>query len=815
MSRRFQLVCFFGVLIWGMLFCQPCAAQKSPQLGYVYPPAVQAGSTSQVQIGGYDFTPDLQWFEYSPYVTIVSTGILGDYQITPPPYWSGPRAGVASMPIAREVPVQLSVDANALDGLAHVQVANANGSSQLATFLVSNLEQVVENRSRDLEQRLESIPIGVSGRLSRLTEVDRYRFTARNDGLIHVELFARRVGADFNAIMQIHDAQGNMIADSADTLGTDRKLVFPAKVGDEFVVSLFDADFRGDPSYIYQMSIEDGAQIQRTFPERIGKGIKQVVEFAGWGFVTGGVALESLQQEILVPAEHTEDHWDVVLKTAVGEIVYPLPVHSSTSASSPTILSIDEKTGKDDGRISTGDFVLSRQFQANESEHRYRWECPKDSVWNVELEAWRFASSLDLELSVLDSTGKLLINNDDVSGSTDAGLIFRTEADGEYQLVARRISHSSETMGNRYVLRASRQTPDYRLIVPQKLDIPLGGKSEWSVRAERFGGHSEEIHLEVKGLPAGVTVQGELKIATGANQVTWQVESANTSAVVAAPICVIGESPVNGITQRRQAVAPIATSRAPMKPSERQLDVALATITMTPPFEIKLLDKTRQRDTPRGATCVAEMDIVRKEGFSGEILLEMASQQSRYLCGSYGNSVLVPANVSRVEYGAWMSEWLATEFTMRMATHGVGKVPDPQGNIRYLVKATDAPITMIMEGALLKVTSPHSLYYCLAGESCKIPLRISRSPKLAEAVQITAEIPTELRGLIEISPVALETSQEMIELELKSINSPSLIGKWTIPIRASTLVSSRWLVQSTTEISVTFTADDDHTKTGN
>lgn len=815
MSRRFQLVCFFGVLLWGMLLCQPCEAQKSPQLGYVYPPAVQAGSISQVQIGGYDFTPDMQWFEYSPYVTIVSSGSLGDYLITPPPYWSGPRAGVASMPIAREVPVQLSVDANALDGLAHVQVANANGSSQLATFLVSHLGQVVENRSRDLEQRLASIPIGVSGRLSRLTEVDRYRFTARRDGLIHVELFARRVGSDFNAIMQIHDTQGNMIADGCDTLGTDLKLVFPAKVGDEFVVSLFDADFRGDTSYVYQLAIEDAAKIQRTFPESVEKGVKQIVEFAGWGFVTGGIALESLQHEILVPAEHTEDHWEVVLKTAVGEVVYPLPIRSTSSATSPTILRLNTEPGHTDGRISTGDFVLSKQFLANESEHRYRWECTKGSVWNVELEAWRFASSLDLELSVLDPTGKLLISNDDVSGSTDAGLVFRAEADGEYLLVARRIAQSSEAMGNRYVLRASRQIPDFRLITPQKLDIPLGGKIEWSVRAERFGGHSEEIRLEVKGLPAGVTVQGEMKLAAGANQVTWQVESANTSAVVASPINVIGESPVNGITQRRQAVAPIETSRAPLKPNERQLEVTLATITMTPPFEIKLLDKTRQRDTPRGATCVAEMDIVRKDGFNGEILLEMAAQQSRYLCGSYGISVAAPADVSRVEYGSWMSEWLATEFTMRMATHGVGKVADPQGNIRYLVKATDAPITMIMEGALLKVTSSHSIYNSHPGENCKIPLRIARSPKLLETVQITAEIPAELLGLVEISPVALETSQEMIELELKSVKSPALVGKWTFPIRAKSLVSSRWLVQSTTEISVIFTANDDHKKPGN
>ena len=37
---------------------------QAPSLGYVFPPSVQVGSSVEVNLGGYDFTPDMQFFAH-------------------------------------------------------------------------------------------------------------------------------------------------------------------------------------------------------------------------------------------------------------------------------------------------------------------------------------------------------------------------------------------------------------------------------------------------------------------------------------------------------------------------------------------------------------------------------------------------------------------------------------------------------------------------------------------------------------------------------------------------------------------------------
>src|SRR5687768_4860020 len=93
------------VLCWA----GPAAAQQAPEVGYVYPPGGRAGSTVQVQLGGYDWTPDLQYFVHNPRVKLEIIGALTPIFITPPPYWSGPKTFTNALPIPRELPARLTL----------------------------------------------------------------------------------------------------------------------------------------------------------------------------------------------------------------------------------------------------------------------------------------------------------------------------------------------------------------------------------------------------------------------------------------------------------------------------------------------------------------------------------------------------------------------------------------------------------------------------------------------------------------------------------------------------------------------------------
>src|SRR5207302_4039060 len=89
-----------------------------------------------------------------------------------------------------------------------------------------------------------------------------------------------------------------------------------------------------------------------------------------------------------------------------------------------------------------------------EARHSFEWK--KGDVWSLTLEAKRIGSPLDVALAVLGPVGKELARNDDLPGTTDAGLAFTVPADGTYTLV---VSDMAGKCGSRAAI--------YRLVVRQ------------------------------------------------------------------------------------------------------------------------------------------------------------------------------------------------------------------------------------------------------------------------------------------------------------------------------------------------------------
>src|SRR5262245_39246892 len=107
-----------------------------PQIGYVYPPGGKAGTTIDVQLGTYDWTPDVELLIDDTRLKIEITGKISEPLLTPPPYWFGQRGGIAQPPVPREVPARITIPADLPPGPVRWQVANANGGSDYGTFVV-------------------------------------------------------------------------------------------------------------------------------------------------------------------------------------------------------------------------------------------------------------------------------------------------------------------------------------------------------------------------------------------------------------------------------------------------------------------------------------------------------------------------------------------------------------------------------------------------------------------------------------------------------------------------------------------------------
>ena len=117
-------------------------AQQVPEIGYVFPSGAKAGSTVEVVLGGYDWTPDVELFVREPRINLRLTGTPGPVIVPEPPYWFEKKARRGPFLLPRETPATLSIPSDVPPGIYRWQVANANGVSKHGSFVVSAVNSV-------------------------------------------------------------------------------------------------------------------------------------------------------------------------------------------------------------------------------------------------------------------------------------------------------------------------------------------------------------------------------------------------------------------------------------------------------------------------------------------------------------------------------------------------------------------------------------------------------------------------------------------------------------------------------------------------
>ena len=323
--------------------------------------------------------------------------------------------------------------------------------------------------------------------------------------------------------------------------------------------------------------------------------------------------------------------------------------------------------------------------------------------------------------------------------------------------------------------------------------MPLGGSAEIPIKVERRGGFAGEIQVAVDGLPDGVAVDGESTIAADAAEFNLKLTCNDQAAVVATVIHIRGEAEIDGQPRSHRAFAALNGNLCPTDPVSLQTESILLAMTMTPPFQLELVDRNRQRDVHRGTTYPAEFRIVRDEEFEGPIQLQMASQQGRHRQGIRGPVIPVAADQQTVLYPCFMPEWLSTAITRRLVVIGVAPVTDPAGNVREITRLANARITMILEGALLKVATDDRMREFRPGDSIEIPFIVSRSPKLPLEATVELVIPEEIQGQLKADVVTLAPEVGEGVVQVQTNRDESLSGPWRLTLRATALQDQRCL----------------------
>jgi hypothetical protein len=766
---------------------QVAAANIKPQIGYVYPLAGKPGTTVEVHIGSYDWTTDMQVLPHDPRVKIELTGPASDPILTPPPYWFGNKAGQAQPPLPREVPARITLPADLPPGEIQFHVANANGGSNVGQFVVSDIAEVIEpeDSSPDGQRepiRLPNLPVGVSGRLSRITEQDDYQFTTPAAGQVTCRL-EDRLGQKFAGVLVIRDSRGRVVADAADTTESGLVVRFAAEAGMTYTVAVRDVEFGGDRGYVYRLHLDARPDTIATLPLVVKRGEQATLRVIGWGLTRPG-ELGLVEQRVDVPAQAATEH-PFAVSSPAGPAMARVLIGESSDALESASRELSEPVLPVPGAVSASFDAIDAT--SGMPVDLYRIAASKGQVIRIVAEVDRFQSPVDPTLTIVDSSGKELARNDDQPGSRDALLDFKPAADGEFELLVADVSGRAPALDSIYRLTLVdvASLADFELQVPEKIDIPLGGKADLSVKVTRQGTWKAPIQLVVAGLPAGVAPAAAMPPATPLEvpadkpALNISLEAPATAAALASLVTITARAEINGKVIEKQSSPILVTSIIPTR------------------VKVKSAVQDGGRIVNRGTTYPADVVIERLDGYTGPVTLQMAATQQRQRRGIRGGTLEVPAGVNEVQYPIFMPEWLETSLTARMNVIGITPIADGQGNIRQVTGIMDGFIVMSLEGALLKITHEPQEYVVAPGKTIEIPLKVSRTVKLP----VPAQVELMKSATLSADSLQLTPDQGACTLAIRAA-ADAKPGVHHAIIRATAMQDGQWPAVSETAVTI-------------
>jgi len=791
---RPSYLCAF-VAIWLVAFPATSFGQQRPEVGYVFPPGGRAGTTVEVRLGGYDFTPDTQFFVLDERVELKVLGPPSEMLFLPPPFWFGPKARNKAFSVPREVPAMFVLPADMPAGVIQWQAANANGATTRGEFVVSrDSSEVIESQQlAEAPQKLPRLPVTVSGCLKKKEEIDKYRFSVTQSGPVTCRLPVHQFGHPIHAIAEVTDSSGQRIAEFADTEGQGLAFTFSANSGETYTLSLYDLDYRGDRSMVYRRTIEQAPLVVTAIPAGGQRGTSSQVTFVGYGLATGKAKLESVVRRVNFPDIPNRDSFSYRLKTKFG-IAAPFVFRLSGFAED-----VESKTNGDVQRLEIPSAVTGVLEDPLHSDD-YLLQVEKGESYSINVDAKRIGSPLDVSLMVLDPDGRKVAENDDFAGTTDAEVTFQAKADSDYRVVVSDLSGRAGTATSVYRLSVTQPSSGFTLSAAEQVEtiygaepVDVSGKKKrkkgqlgvLTVRAVRRGGFQGRVALKIDGLSDNIRVPDEIEIPEKQTQVEIPIScgaDVNSFASLAT-VRASGELEDGTRIQDQSGVlvAPVMKPRAVVRPYYPDAG----------------------RTVHRGATYLAPVVLERLEGYEGEIELQMAARPDRVRQGITGRNIVVPAGVDQIEFPLFLPEWVQTDRTSRIVLNTVVKVPDGQGNVRHLVNRMDRRITMNVEGALLKLSAPETEFSLKPSQSIDVRLNILRSGKFNGPVEITLDSDDAHSELFAVEPVSVAPGQSEAVLRVTARQGDRPLGERELTIRASgSLGDARVRIMSTARIFV-------------
>lgn len=486
-------------------FIEPCLGGDPPTIERLIPAGGQRGTTVDVRLVGKPGDGDLR---------VVSE----DDSIVFTPNETKDAASVAVSETTRP-------------GVHWLRFCNADGATELKPFIVGMIPETIETEpnAKIAEANSAELPsVTINGVLEKSGEVDTFAVTlAKGQTLICAMQANSVIGSPMDAVLQIVDAHGTVIAQNDDDRSLDPGVTLTATEDGKWFVRVFafpaapnsTIGFAGGADFVYRLTLTTAAVVEHTEPAmRFDQDNETPLTVFGWNIETPNVALNRDQQALTEP---------YALPYPVPRSDLPSIVQSQLPAD--RILTFPVAVT---GRVTSIDDVV---FLLNAG---------KSQKLSLSVHAQRIGSMLDPVLIVDDSQGTVINEHDDISSDDhDAELHLTMPADGQYRVIVRDRFRNS---GDRcfFVLRCEETRATFAATLAAtagtlRADKPL----EIAITFERKHSFAEPVDVRVEGLPDGVTFECPRSEKEGetAKSVTLKISGSATHAFQG-PIRIVAES---------------------------------------------------------------------------------------------------------------------------------------------------------------------------------------------------------------------------------------------------------------------------------
>ncbi|TWT93967.1 serine protease [Stieleria varia] len=416
-----------------------------------------------------------------------------------------------------------TTDANAAPGVAWIRVNSQNAISAWTPVLMTSAAVTVESEPNNEIGNAGSLdlPTVVAGRLAKNGDVDSYRIKVTDGQTLVVAAVANEILASpMDAVLQIVDLDGNVLAQSDDDCGLDPLIVHHVGQDTELVIRIFafpetpnsTIALAGSSSFVYAINVTTGPIVDHGVAASDGR-----AEVYGWNLPekveTHVSPATTVSPPTLFVPETLGWTWD---RSLVGG---PRVCESSNAAAQ---------------QVNALPATLFGHISEQAELDRFIVPVVAQKKYWAQVRSYQYGFPLDSHLKIIDrASSEILASNEDLErGRYDAATTFEAKTDGFVEI---HVSDRVDGHGDRhfYYLTVEQYQPVFELSVTSDRFVLTKEKPlEIPVTVKRLPGFSGVIEISVEGLPEFVTSEQVKSEPKGGTSKSVQIKLSTTEPIV-------------------------------------------------------------------------------------------------------------------------------------------------------------------------------------------------------------------------------------------------------------------------------------------